>query len=143
MSKIVPHQSLRVPDPFDASTQARLKNMGVHNSDGGIHTQTMGAFSKIFTGLFFDDLCDNYNAEDMLAIFEAFKALSQKEDYHHMYLLMSIHYDYMKKTLPDPVWWLAGDSGAVMAFMSMFIKGYERLMISEGFIKANEGVNSE
>ena len=132
------HTSTKITSPFDSSAQTRLKNMSIIDDKGSVRTQIMVAFSRIFTGLFFDDLRDNYEADDLLAIYETFKAVSQKEAYHHMYLLMSVHYDYMKKALPDPVWWLAGDSETVTAFMVMLMSNFESLMTNEGILKAGE-----
>jgi len=126
---------IKAPDPFDGSAHVRLKHMGLLDKECRVRTQAMTAFSSIFTGLFFDDLCDYGNPGDMLTIYETFKTLSKKGDYQHMYLLLSILYDYMRKPLPDPVWWLAGNSEAVTAFMATFIKGYESLMKSEGILK--------
>jgi hypothetical protein len=103
----------------------------------------MPVFADIFTGLFFDDLCDFHDkADDLLTIYETFQALFRKKDYQHMYLLMSIQYDYIRKPLPDPVWWLAGDSAAVKLFMTLFVERYERLMINGGFIKPQGGVKT-
>ena len=135
--------TISVPDPFDGSAHIRLKRMGLLDSDGCVPMRGMAAFAIIFTALFFDDLCESHDADDILTIYGTFKALSEKGDYQHMYLLMSILYDYMKKSLPDPVWWLAGDSEAVTAFMTMFMGGFERILKSEGIIKPGEGVRPQ
>ena len=125
---------LRIPDPFDGSARMRLEHMGLIDSDSVFIDGAMDIFAGIFTGLFFDDLCDFFeSSDDLHTIFEAFTALYKKGDYHSMYLLMSIQYDYMRKPLPDPVWWLAGDSAAVKGFMTLFIKRLNRLMASGGF----------
>jgi len=100
----------------------------------------MNVFADIFTGLFYEDLCDFYDTDDFLTIYETFSALHKKEDYQHMYLLMSIQYDYMRKPLPDPVWWLAGDSAAVKTFMTLLIERYRFMMIDDGFIEPGKDV---
>jgi hypothetical protein len=129
-----------VPDPFDGSARERLEHMGIVDSGGALIDSAMPVFADIFTGLFFDDLCDFHDkADDLLTIYEAFQTLFRKKDYQHMYLLMSIQYDYIRKPLPDPVWWLAGDSAAVKAFMALFIERYQSLMINGGFIKPEWG----
>ena len=140
MNRTGNHLTLKIPDPFDGSAHIRLKRMGLLDKDGRVPIQAMAAFSTIFTGLFYDDLLEYFDPDDMLTIFDTFKALSQKENYQNMYLLMSIQYDYMRKPLPDPIWWLAGDSEAVTAFMTMLIRGLERIMESEGILKTGEGV---
>ena len=133
--------TVKVPDPFDGSAHNRLKHMGIIDDAGQVRIQVMAVFSRIFAGVFFDDLRETHGADDLMTIYGTFKAIYIKADYHHMFLLMSIQYDYMGRPLPDPVWWLAGDSGAVTAFMSMFIKEYEHLMTSAGILKPGEEVN--
>jgi len=133
---------VRIPDPFDGSARARLSNMGLIDENDLLSESAMTVFASIFTGLFFDDLCDFFEKqEDLLTTYEAFAAIFRKGDYHSMYLLMSVQYDYMRKPLPDPVWWLAGDSAAVKEFMTLFIARLKQLMTSEGLIKPEEGVN--
>ena len=143
MNALKPRVTIIIPDPFDGSAHTRLMHMGITGDDGQVHMQIMTALAHIFAGLFYDDIRDFHGTEDLLTIYETFKALYIKEDYHHMYLLMSIQYDYMGKPLPDPVWWLAGDSEAVMAFMVIFMQALERLMISDGILKPGEGVVHE
>ena len=137
------YKTAKSPDPFDGSAHTRLRHMQIYNNANKVSIQTMTVFSSIFTGLFFDDLRESYETSDLLAIYEAFKALNEKEEYTRMYLLISILYDYMRKPLPDPVWWLAGDSEAITAFMIMFIYEYERLYTSEGILKPGEWVVPE
>jgi len=79
----------------------------------------------------------------MVTVFDTLKALWKKGDHQNMYLLMSIIYDYMGKPLPDPVWWLAGDSDAISAFMAMLMSGLERTMINEGIVSSEEEVPLE
>jgi len=137
------YKNAKSPDPFDGSAHMRLRHMQIYNNANKVSIQTMTVFSSIFTGLFFDDLREIYEINDLLTIFDTFKAFHIKKEYTHMYLLMSILYDYMRKPLPDPVWWLAGDSEAITAFMIMFIHVYERLYTSEGILKPGEGVVPE
>jgi len=134
--------TMRIPDPFDGSARERFAHMGLLDSSGSFRIKHMVIFTNIFTGLFYSDLCDFHEeVEDRLTVFEMFRTLCDRGDYHHMYLLMSIQYDYMGKPLPDPVWWLAGDSEAIEAFMVIFMKGFERLMTKGGFLEP-EGVGT-
>jgi len=128
---------MRIPNPFDDSAQTRLVRMGVVNKDGQINQEVLSTFAAIFTGLFFDDICDFYSdTEDLLTVYNTFFEFYSKEDHQHMYLLFSIQYDYIRKPLPDPVWWLAGNGIAVKEFMTRFMVRYKELMIEAGFIKA-------
>lgn len=131
---------MRVPDPFDGSAEARLTHMGLLDQDGRIVPQNMNAFTHIFAGLFFDDLCDFYDDRDKLeAIYRTFQELAEKEDHQHMLLLLSLQYDYLRKPLPDPVWWLSGHCEAVKSFMSGFLGLLGDLMSQAGFLSPRTG----
>lgn len=85
---------LRVPDPFDESTTARLERMGILRPTGEVNIETMRAFVQIFAGLFFDDLCDFYSdQEEVAAVASAFSELSVRKDCQSIYLLISLQYD--------------------------------------------------
>jgi len=144
MNKTENRPAQRVADPFDGTARARLEHMGLYDYSGQMRTNTMLVFANIFTGQFFDDLNECHgSAANMLSIYEAFRALYEKEDYQHMYLMMSVQYDYISKPLPDPVWWIAGDPDAVTAFMAHFIRRYEHLMEIEGFLVSGEGAEQK
>lgn len=131
---------MRVPDPFDGSAEARLFHMGLLDQKGRIVPQSMEVFTRIFAGLFFDDLCDFYDDRDKLtAIYRTFQELAEKEDHQHMLLLLSLQYDYLRKPLPDPVWWLSGHSEAVRGFMSRFLDLLGGLMAQAGFLSHGAG----
>lgn len=130
---------MRVPDPFDGSAEARLAHMGLLDENGRIEPRSMEVFTRIFAGLFFDDLCDYYDDRDKLrAIYRAFGELAEKRDHQHMLLLLSLQYDCLHKPLPDPVWWLSGHSEAVRHFMSGFLELLGALLAQAGFL-AREG----
>lgn len=114
---------LHVPDPFDSSTSARLKRMGVLRPSGDVNTETMRAFIRIFAGLFFDDLCDFHSDQAQLdAVMAAFSELATRKDYQNIYLLISLQYDTIRKPLPDPIWWLAGCAPALSLFCLGFVE---------------------
>ena len=136
MSKKRNPLAVRVPDPFDSSARTRLIRMGLSDKDGKIDHEVMSIFAGVFAGLFFDDLCEYHDdTHDLLAIYETFQKLYKRQDYQHMYLLLSIQYDYIRKPLPDPVWWLAGDNNAVKEFMTLFMARYEHLMSDAGITR--------
>ena len=127
---------LRVPDPFDSSTSARLERMGVLQPDGEVNTETMTAFIRIFTGLFFDDLCDIYSDQEQLTVVAtAFSELAAQKDCQNIYLLISLQYDTIRKPLPDPIWWLAGCAPA----LSQFCFGFVERLLSLLNAPANQG----
>lgn len=127
---------MRVPDPFDGSAEARLAHMGLLDQKGRVDAHSVKVFTHIFAGLFFDDLCDFYDDRDKLeVIYNAFQELAEKQDHQHMLLLLSLQYDYLRKPLPDPVWWISGNIEAVRAFMSGFLQIFGAMMIQAGFMK--------
>lgn len=120
---------LHVPDPFDSSTGARLKRMGVQLPDGEVDAGTMQIFARIFAGLFFDDLCDFYSDQTQLdTVMAAFSELTARGDHQNVYLLISLQYDTIRKPLPDPVWWLAGCAPALSLFCRGFVEHLLTLM---------------
>jgi len=133
--------TLHIPDPFDASVQARLIHMDILDESGCINESAMSAMAGIFSGLFFDDLCDFYqNTKELWSIYQIFAELYEKKDHQHLYLFLSIQYDNMRKPLPDPVWFLAGNDAAVKTFMLQFMERYRKLMAADGFLEAHEEV---
>lgn len=130
---------LRVPDPFDGSAEARLSHMGLLDRKGHLDKSAMQVFTCIFSGLFFDDLCDFYDDQEKLqAIFLMFQELAERRDHQRMFLLLSLQYDYLRKPLPDPVWWLSGCSEAVALFMSGFLAQLEGRLSAAGILTGAE-----
>ncbi len=120
---------LRVPDPFDSSTNARLERMGILRPDGEVNSETMRGLIQIFAGLFCDDLCDFYSdREDLAAVMAAFSELASRKDCQNIYLLISLQYDTIRKPLPDPIWWLAGCASALSLFCLGFVERLLELM---------------
>lgn len=102
---------IRPPDPFDGSAEARLQRMGLLAADGTINEAVLSVFIQIFAASFFYNLCDAHSDREHLEqIAEAFSELAGRNDPLHIYLLISLQYDALRRPLPDPVWWLAGCS---------------------------------
>ena len=134
MHKKINELIMRIPNPFNETAKTRLANMNIIK-DGQINQAAISTFADVFTGLFFDDICDFYNdAQNISAIYETFVSFYEKANYRQMYLFFSIQYDYIRKPLPDPVWWIAGNSDVVEEFMKLFMARYKILMIDAGFV---------
>jgi hypothetical protein len=118
----------RAADPFDASAGTRLVHMGVLTETGEISETVMNAFAEIFSGLFFDDLreCAG-DPREAGKLCERLETFAESGDLRRAYLFLSLWYDRMRKPLPDPVWWLAGNPAAVGAFMKYFVPKLGRL----------------
>jgi hypothetical protein len=129
----------KTPGPFGNDATAHLINMGILHNDGTANESNMAAFTAIFSWLFYIDLRQFYeNTDNIAIIYNLFSALHSKRHYHHMYLLYSIQYDYFKKPLPDPVWWIAGTIELVGIFMDGFMERLEKLLDESGIFKTSE-----
>jgi len=134
-------QESKVYGPFDETATTNLIEMGILQSDGSSNESILTSFTVIFAGLFFIDLKQFYDNTDNIAIlYNMFSALYSKKHYSHMYLLYSIQYDYFRKPLPDPVWWIAGRPELITTFMNGFLAHLGRLIEESGILsKYNEG----
>lgn len=107
----------RRPDPFDGSAIAHLRRMGLLTGAGDVDDAAMGAFIRIFTASFFDDLCDAYEDQARISkVAAAFHELEEGNDAKRIFLMISLQYDALRKPLPDPVWWLAGHPAVLTRF---------------------------
>ena len=107
----------RAHSPFEDSATQRLRRMGLTTEDGSPERDAMAVFSSIFAGQFFDDLCDYYqdyeNVQETIAqIFHT----AEQADPKQKFLLICLQYDSIYRSLPDPVWWLAGHVPALSRF---------------------------
>lgn len=119
----------RRPDPFDGSSGARLRRMGLLTGAGDVDETAMRVFIHIFAASFFDDLCDTYETLEAISrIMTAFRELEERKDPQRIFLLLSLQYDALRKPLPDPVWWLAGHPPALAHFSLGFAAYLSRLM---------------
>ena len=124
---------IRVPDPFDGSADARLAHMGILTATGEIVPDTLSIMAQIYAGLFMDELDDFYDDWSILSvILGTFGELASKKDYNHMLLLLSLQFDYMRKPLPDPIWWISSRSNAVDMFMDGFSRCFTAMMAQAG-----------
>ena len=119
----------RIADPFNNAAPARLIRMGILNNDKEINRENLKVISTLFAGLFFDELYDWYDDCDAIfSIYSMFSELHEREDYHHLYLYLSVCYDQIGKTLPEPVWWIAGQEQIIILFMEFFFQYFSSLM---------------
>ena len=107
----------RGPDPFDGSADARLCRMGLLTESGGVNEAAMDVFAHIFAASLFDGLCDAYEDQRQISqVMSAFRELAANQDAKRMFLMISLQYDALRKPLPDPIWWLAGNVPALTRF---------------------------
>lgn len=125
-------------DPFNSAAPARLIRMGILKEDGSIDDTVVDVFAKGYAGLFFDALYDFYDEKATVAsTLNLFAEFRQRNDYFHMYLYLSLCYDNMGSTLPDPIWWIAGQEEIIVRFMTAFLKYLEAMQTDAGRLAAN------
>jgi len=110
----------------DAELLDRLIHMGLLSDGNTINEEGMSAFAGIFFGLFVWDAKCAYppGANQLLPVYEMLIKDEKASDYCDAYLMLSVQYDQMGKTLPDPVWWLMCSDVAVRGFMQRFIERF-------------------
>lgn len=127
-----PKPAPRPHDPFDDSARERQKRMGLLTSEGQPSATSIEVFCTLYAGLFFDDLCDRCgDFETALAVCRNLIDLSQREEPRRMLLALSVQYDAMQCSLPDPIWWIAGNTVLVTAFTQGFAQRLQILADSE------------
>lgn len=101
------------PDPFDGSANARLRRMGLLTGAGEVDEAAMEAFTHVYAA----SLCDAFeDPRELSRTLAAFRELAERQEPKSIFLLISLQYDTLRKPLPDPVWWLAGNVPAVSRF---------------------------
>jgi len=142
-AKITSRSKTHASTPFDDSATTRLERMGIIDSDGNLNNSTITTLAGIFAGLFYDDLREyTGDTRTLQNIYEMFKELYRNKDYQRMYLFLAIQHDRIIKPLPDPVWWIAGHSEVITAFMILFFKRYDNITKSDGGNVSGEDSNS-
>ncbi len=107
--------------PFDDTAIERLRRMGLVTAAGGPDRDVIAIFSSIFTGQFYDDLCDYYqDYEDVQELLSQVFDAAESADAKQKFLLICLQYDGMFRDLPDPVWWISGQP----EFMELFADGF-------------------
>ncbi len=79
----------RPQNPFDDGAKARLHRMGLLRIDGSVDEATLGALSRAYSGLLFDDLCDT--CQNSCEITEILRRLSSMPEIPGLMLWKSGH----------------------------------------------------
>ena len=113
----------RPHDPFDDSAPERLRRMGLLTAEGKPDYDALAVISRLYAGLFYDDLLDFYS--DMTSVNHVCRELMERigaEDPRLPFLSICSAYDAIYHTLPEPVWWMAGDLELVNQFSHGFLR---------------------
>ena len=106
--------------PLDDSVIERHRRMGLITQNGTANNAAVDALSHLFSGLFFDALCDRYpDMETVSQICRKLVALAE-DDPRKTFLRLCTEYDAMRLSLPDPLWWISGS----WVLVPPFIRGF-------------------
>ena len=115
--------ALRSASPFDDSAVQRHKRMGLLEPSGAVNTKSVEMMARLHAGLFFDQLCDASSSfEEVAAVCSRLISKAAQDDAKQTILLLSLEYDFMRHTLPEAIWWIAGSSILLPPFTEQFIR---------------------
>jgi len=118
----------RPHSPFDDTAIERLRRMGLVTAADGPDRDVMAVFSGVFAGQFYDDLCDYYqDYEDVRELLNQIFDAAENADPRQKFLLICLQYDGMFRDLPDPVWWVSGQTEFAERFADGFLAHLKRL----------------
>ncbi len=125
----------RVASPFDDSVTERHKRMGLLNTDGTVNGLAVEQMAQLHAGLFFDHLCDASSSyEDVTAACSQLIDKARQGDAKQTLLLLSMEYDFMRRTLPEAVWWISGSRKLLPVFAQAFAKHLSTLLAEGGSV---------
>ena len=101
------HSIFHPYDPFDDSVPERLRRMGLLTAEGKPDRDAMAVVSRLYAGEFYDDLYDYY---------------SDAEDARLPFLSICSAYDAIYRSLPAPIWWMAGNLEVAAQFAAGFLR---------------------
>lgn len=108
--------------PFDDSTGVRLRHMGLLQQDGAPDEKQISVLGEVFAGQFFDDLYDfRQDTETAGTSLEKFLVETEDATAKYRFLLICLQYDAIRRPLPDPVWWLSGNTQLANLFSTSFV----------------------
>ena len=108
-------------DPFDDSAPTRLARMGVTDTLGKPNSEILPVFAGIFSALFYEQSMDCYNNPAVVSsIATSLSAMNDRCGYEQMFVFLCLQYDAIHIPIPDPVWWIAGNTEVVREFMTIF-----------------------
>lgn len=123
---------LRPHDPFDDSAAERHRRMGLLRADGQADGAAVSVLSHLYAGLFYDALCDfSGSMEAAHVICTRLLELAAEAEPRRVLLAISMQYDAMYRTLPEPIWWIAGSNTLLPPFIAGFTRHLAELTREE------------
>ena len=109
--------------PFDDSARARQVRMGLLDTEGRANQDAVAVMARVYAGLLFDDLCESSpDMEHVYTICDRFEELRGTGDAQQILLYICLQYDALLRPLPEPIWWIVGNSALVEPFCESFVR---------------------
>ena len=117
------HSVFHPYDPFDDSVPGRLRRMGLLTEEGKPDREAMVVVSRLYAGAFYDDLYDFYNdMRSVNCVCRELIDLVDAEDARLPFLSICSAYDAIYRSLPAPIWWIAGNLEVAAQFAAGFLR---------------------
>ena len=117
------HSVFHPEDPLYDSVPERLRRMGLRTVEGKPDLEAMAVVSRLYAGEFYDDLYDFYR--DMRSVNSVCRELINlidAEDARLPFLSICSAYDAIFRSLPAPIWWMAGNLEVAAQFAVGFLR---------------------
>ena len=110
-------------NPFDDSALPRLQRMGLLSATGEADRDAIASLSTVYAGLLFDTLCDYHQCfVEVKTTLDSFLQMVDGADDQQKFLLLCLQYDAIYAPIPDPIWWISGNSNLRELFSELFIR---------------------
>ena len=110
-------------NPFDDSALPRLQRMGLLSATGEADRDAIASLSTVYAGLLFDTLCDYHQCfDEVKTTLDSFLQMVDGADDQQKFLLLCLQYDAIYAPIPDPIWWISGNSTLRELFSELFIR---------------------
>ena len=110
-------------NPFDDSALPRLQRMGLLSATGEADRDAIASLSTVYAGLLFDTLCDYHQCfDEVKTTLDSFLQMVDGADDQQKFLLLCLQYDAIYAPIPDPIWWISGNSNLRELFSELFIR---------------------
>ena len=122
-SEVIPMNHMINSNPFDDSALPRLQRMGLLSATGEADRDAVASLSTVYAGLLFDTLCDYHQCyDDVKTTLDSFLQMAEGTDAQQKFLLLCLQYDAIYAPLPDPIWWISGNSVLCELFSELFVQ---------------------
>lgn len=119
--------------PFDDSAPRRLQRMGLLTAEGIPNQEALAVIERLYAGLFYDALCDaSDDVDNIIAVCGEMSEQIGSRNPRQSFLKICLAYDAISLSIPEPVWWMAGNMELIAHFSVGFVKQLTDLLREVG-----------